>query len=662
MPEEKTPAPEATTTTISPTEEQSQQLSISDWLQQESPKPPTPFFSMVPCSVHGCKKNVNPVTCKRDEKSGKTLCDKHAFKCPNCGEVRSTEEMRKVPDKEEVLCDDCWSQNYTRCFNCNKEISYDNAYEVENRGYLCETCYNEHYTRCSECGNTINNNYAKYVEDVGYVCKRCFHNNFTRCQECGDIIHIADAYEVEDIGTICDSCFHNNFTACNSCGHIIHIDDARWVENENVEYFCEDCYNEKYTTCYKCDKTIEKDTAYEDEDGNYVCDECAIIECPICHKRVKVIDSTKVDDKSVCNDCLAEYYVRCTICDKPIEKGTEVIDSESGAVFCETCFKYEQEKIGIYKLFIRNEKTFDGFTYTKKDRLLSQLIKYLPISVKDLKSKHPDLANGLQDLISFAKGKTLTKNIVSDYRNMMEPEFFQVSYSRWNNPVQRSRQNINYPQMVMHIIASPEMLSKLQTNTFIFDLFTKINEISKMSGHPMVKNQIGWARLEPDLDGYYILVDEIQSDHANAIHKLKTERNADMQRIKDGLQKKYDLNDQDFNKMLDEYSKLLKDFPNIANQAILGFAKRNGFKKIYWHTYEGSKKLKYHDPPKSLYDKVPKENFFLPSTEKPFGLDAKFMEREARRTDKITKVARKLYLKHFTAISTLDKSSITFKL
>jgi hypothetical protein len=117
-----------------------------------------------------------------------------------------------------------------------------------------------------------------------------------------------------------------------------------------------------------------------------------------------------------------------------------------------------------------------------------------------------------------------------------------------------------------------------------------------------------------------------------------------LERIKESNK---NVKDEDFGKeTMDQFHNIIKDFPQIATQAIINFAKSNGFKKIFWHTYESGQKLKQNAPPKSLYNQVPKENFFVPSQEKPFDLSGDFFEREASIVKKLEKLARRLLIKN----------------
>jgi hypothetical protein len=171
-------------------------------------------------------------------------------------------------------------------------------------------------------------------------------------------------------------------------------------------------------------------------------------------------------------------------------------------------------------------ENFQSFGYTKKDRFIDLLIKYLPISIKELKSKHPSIANGLNDLIVFAKGKPLTLEIVKEYRQSLSPEEFPVGYTAWGG-IQRSIDTLDkaeFPraQLVINVLASQLMSNKFASDPKLYDLFDKVNSTSKQSTHPYIMDQIGWIRLELDPNGQFILVDEIQSDHSNAASQLKS--------------------------------------------------------------------------------------------------------------------------------------------
>lgn len=488
-----------------------------------------------------------------------------------------------------------------------------------------------HERKCDICGeHHIIDNMIKTPHDHTFICKECYDENYTTCPNCKEVVKkdqillptSSNSHSMKKGG--CTECS----LKCDSCNRVVDKDNVYIVDNE---YFCEDCYSEGFTRCEECSDDIPIDDAiYVDNIGDF---------CPACYK---------------------DKFTTCKECDKTIEKSDAVEVGDD--YYCEECAK----ELGSIT-YPQYAKNFDGFTYTKKDRYLAMLLRLLPISVKELKSKHQSIAAGLSELISFSKGKHITKELVAKYRQSLSPENFPVEYTIWDSGLQRS---IDYddnfqgatpeaypatyqaadiankkPQLVINVLASQEMLNKLSSN-MIYDLFDKINILSKKSMHPYAKNQIGWVRLELDPAGEYILVDEIQSDHSNAGYRLKHDvSNYEIGKLRENLKYKYKLDEEGLNRILAEYSAILKDFPNIAIQAVSKFAKKNGFKKIYWHTYESGKKLKNNEPPKSLYDKVPKENFFLPTQNKPFGLNGGFFEREAKRYYNLYKNARQLYLK-----------------
>jgi len=209
----------------------------------------------------------------------------------------------------------------------------------------------------------------------------------------------------------------------------------------------------------------------------------------------------------------------------------------------------------------------------------------------------------------------------------------------WHGGLQRSITNTE-PQLILDIIASSDILDKLKAFTKkndegdesypLFDLFEKINEISLQSGHPFAYNQIGWARLELNKEERYILVDEIQSDHMNACKRLTNSGDPDISKLRDSLCSRYNLDIVEFNSMIDLYKKIISDFPAIANEAIIKFAKNNKYIKLFWHTLESGKKFKKNSPPASLYSDIPKKHFYSDTNEKPFGLESSFMMRMAR--------------------------------
>jgi hypothetical protein len=497
--------------------------------------------------------------------------------------------------------------------NCGNKIDPANTFRDPhtNKQYCvahekeCENCSTHHYI-----GEMIEKDRYWYDRD-------CYAELFAKCPNCKEVVLTEDIYpptrnnrwQMKNGG--CKECSF----ICNGCQRVADKDYATFQGGDN---YCEDCYHELFTNCEECGDTITR------EEGHYV-----------------------DDVGEFCQTCYKDKFVKCQGCNTIIERSSanEIVDD----YYCDECY----QKPGP-EAYIGMTETLTNFTYTKKDRYLNLLDKLLPISSKNLKSKHPTIAAGLQDLISFARGGMLTAETVQSYRATLSPEDFPVAYTVWDGaqrsidemPNELRQQMEDKPQLVINILASSQMLATLKNNPAMYSLFDQINSLSRESGHPYIKDQIGWARIEIASDKSYMLVDEIQSDHSNAANRLRNDDSLEITKIRKTLRTKYNLDQESFNKLLNEYGSLMKDFPNIATQAVNRFAKNNAIKKIFWHTYESGKKLKDNEPPRSLYEKVPKENFFLPSQEKPFGLNGEFLEKEARQINRMYKLARRMFWKY----------------
>lgn len=611
------------------------------------------------------------------------------------------------------------NEHFNKCYSCNDYFSTDHLMK-NNRDLYCESCYRDVVNICPNCGAsvtedeilppTIRNN---RMPNGG--CTNCA----SQCNRCSKVLDNDNGSYSHDGDTYCEDCFSDFFGYCDGCNKTVDRDLMQYVEGYGD--YCDSCYDDKFTQCYDCEKIFENN------------------------------EMSEVNGESYCESCL--------------------------------------EKIGPAQ-YTQYTKKFEAFTFTKKDKYLDELQDLLPISVKDLKSKNPRLADGLRDLITFSKGKAIDAEMVEKYRESLGKEEFPVDYTAWSgnqrsidNLSREERENIPDAQLAINVEASPQMLARLKAKPALYDLFDKINSISEKSAHPYVKDQIGWIRLELDPNNEYVLVEEIQCDHSNGAYKLKSvedyrkanqlkvkleskfetddigsyivnedfkEKDEDIKalraiykrkfqmkdeeldqmfidkflvkeaeavlkaeypsvrlanvlldpklqdnenvktlreiykklgkyddsafnerlksglylpyfpelsdpelsednnniinKIRDGLISQYGLDDKGLNDLLTEYAGIMNDFPDIATKAVSQFARKNNFKKLYWHTYDSGMKLKKNEPPKSLYEKTPKDNFFKPTEEKPFGLNGQFFKRKASDTTGI--VARKFMLKY----------------
>lgn len=498
-------------------------------------------------------------------------------------------------------------------------------------------------TVCPVCENTVSNAELLFEEGKTNLspegakgCIRCSK----KCQNCDDIKLISELLPTRS-GWACSECS----TICDYCNETCLDEDLVTYRRggRSTIIGCNNCVK----NCFECDKKCNEEDMKEDIDSRrkrLYCEDCwgeKFCICDNCGDSVKIDDSVYIESEScnVCTYCYERNYSTCSECDTIIPDSDTVI--VQNITYCSDCAPNEIGEGEIH--------TFNEFSYTSKDKFLQNLIKLVPITVRELEDKHPRLANGLPDLIQAAGGKRskglITSELINSYRNELNPENFPIRFTEWGSTLQRSFKGNIAPQMVMVILGNELFFNEM--SPLQKDLFESINMQSHQDTHPIVKNGIGWARLELNKDDKYILVDEIQSDHSGRAYKLLTNNGDYINRnIKNHLISKYKISEQDFENEIKDYAELFKDFPDIAVQAITNYARANGYKKLYWHTYESGKKLKNNSPPVELYSKVPKEHSFRKSNEKPFNLEGLFFEREAKKIYLLFKTAKKILLKY----------------
>ncbi len=327
-----------------------------------------------------------------------------------------------------------------------------------------------------------------------------------------------------------------------------------------------------------------------------------------------------------CDECFNESYARCQECDRVVDRADAYVDADNDAT-CHDCLPENEEVSEEHWKYTEN---INSFSFHSQSRNVRALRRVVPISIKELRKKYPKLATSAKDIIVFSKGKELTSEMLDDYE-AGQPSFnYRIEYSGWDYQ-QRSVENRDVNQLVLSVIAPWPIVRALHSDpgSRAGGLFDLINDSGRMAGHPWADNQIGWARLELDEENKIILVDEIQSDHMNALGRIARHRYSGYNTY---MKDKWKLSNDEINVVVKKLKGMIKSFPDLMTEAISAFAKANGFKKLYWHTYESGRKLKgAGTPPKSLYTTVPKRNYFKPTDERPFDLEGEFLTRLARK-------------------------------
>lgn len=510
------------------------------------------------------------------------------------------------------------------CDFCKKPLLKEQSNAVFNNidyRWLHPACHSK--IECPHCLELIGEHNLKIKSKINNIdgCSECVE----QCVNCNDSNYkeYMREYENELNDYYCNDCFNSLFSFCDTCEETIPTDEAL-VNTKTGEVGCSECS----ALCAYCDQPFKKDDMQEYQ-GDLYCDDCFSEEfyfCEGCEEVVPKDDIKYTENAIYCESCFDENFAVCYECSETINKEDAFFDAD-GDAYCEECRPSNQD---VPEEYIKYTENFGQLSYSSQSRNIRELRRIVPISIKKLKSEHSKLFNSCKDIIVFAGGKDITDDVLSDFEAQQLSTNYLVEYSGWNDNLQRSvEDNREVGQLVLQIVATPEMIEEMSTDK-TYELFNLINETSERSGHPAAKNQIGWARLELNEDEEYILIDEIQCDHMNAISRIYKEKYQDST-YEEHMRDKWGLSEEEMKNITEKLKEIIKPFPLVVTEAISEFAKKNGFKKLFWHTYESGKKLKHNEPPKSLYTVIPRKNYFQPTEERPFDLEGKFLARLARK-------------------------------
>lgn len=117
------------------------------------------------------------------------------------------EETKYLTDiNGELVCDDCLTDGYFFCNNCQEYHSNSEDYVNLNECVYCASCTRENLTICSDCGGYYPNDDTCYsdINDRAY-CEDCYSERFSTCNNCGESMYNENANHT-DGGCFCDSC------------------------------------------------------------------------------------------------------------------------------------------------------------------------------------------------------------------------------------------------------------------------------------------------------------------------------------------------------------------------------------------------------------------------------------------------------------------------
>lgn len=135
-------------------------------------------------------------------------------------------------------------ENMVKCYECEDEINKEDGLFDPDGNILCEDCYHDNYAACDHCGeiNCINNMLWSESNEMIY-CGDCYNDKFTKCEACGCELDINDSISNDQGDNYCSDCFYEYYSYCAGCDEIISQDYAMYDENTGNS-FCESCYSE----------------------------------------------------------------------------------------------------------------------------------------------------------------------------------------------------------------------------------------------------------------------------------------------------------------------------------------------------------------------------------------------------------------------------------
>jgi hypothetical protein len=120
--------------------------------------------------------------------------------CASCDCSWSEDELTWINDDQ--ICDDCRSEYYRYCQDCDEYHWHESgSYVGPYDDFVCESCLDWNYFYCEECGCYYLNDEKTMIGEDAY-CEECAADNSFACVECQGIFHNDDDYG----HNCCESC------------------------------------------------------------------------------------------------------------------------------------------------------------------------------------------------------------------------------------------------------------------------------------------------------------------------------------------------------------------------------------------------------------------------------------------------------------------------
>lgn len=143
------------------------------------------------------------------------------------------------------------------CSGCNSAIeAEDNKHLIENSHY-CEDCYSEKFCSCNDCNDIVESDSTYFIpgQEIS-VCQSCYDDNYSECERCNRVAH-NDNIQSDSNYTLCQTCYERHYITCG-CGDICTSDDSSYCEGAG-ESMCSSCYDSHYAECSDCNPRDDVD-------------------------------------------------------------------------------------------------------------------------------------------------------------------------------------------------------------------------------------------------------------------------------------------------------------------------------------------------------------------------------------------------------------------
>lgn len=111
--------------------------------------------------------------------------------------------------------------NGLECHHCGCSINADDCNSVNGGdNYVCDECYSEHYFMCSDCDETFHNDYYNCVANGSSVCDDCLSSGYFRCNDCDEYHSTDDENQTDHDESVCNGCAEN-YVVCHCCDKLV---------------------------------------------------------------------------------------------------------------------------------------------------------------------------------------------------------------------------------------------------------------------------------------------------------------------------------------------------------------------------------------------------------------------------------------------------------